>query len=96
MISNDIIQSQSGVSAHQIVMRKQIGDAHKLLLRKMYNCKDNLPKIPCMDKNSKCKHWAKNGKCKKNPGYMRPHCRNSCGLCDDFKPRPPFGIRNYF
>ena len=96
MISNDIIQSQSGVSAHQIGMRKQIGDAHKLLLRKMYNCKDNLPKIPCMDKKRKCKHWAKNGKCKKNPGYMRPHCRNSCGLCDDFKPRPPFGIRNYF
>ena len=82
-----MIQSQSGVSAHQIGKRQQIGDAHQLLLRKMYNCKADFPKIRCKDKKRECKNWAKNGLCQQNPEYMRPHCRNSCGLCDPFWPQ---------
>ena len=53
----------------------------------MYNCKADFPKIRCKDKKRECKNWAKNGWCKKKPGYMRPHCRNSCGLCDPFWPQ---------
>ena len=50
----------------------------------MYNCEANLPKVTCMDKNSQCGSWANVGECQKSPGYMRPNCQMSCGLCDDF------------
>ena len=36
----------------------------------------------CVDKNDGCEDWAANGECEKNPGYMRPECAKSCGLCE--------------
>ncbi|XP_060074104.1 zinc metalloproteinase nas-15-like isoform X2 [Ylistrum balloti] len=28
-----------------------------------------------------CETWSKNGHCEINPGYMKTHCKRSCGVC---------------
>ena len=35
----------------------------------------------CEDKNKRCKLWAFNGECVKNPKYMLFNCPKSCGVC---------------
>ena len=52
----------------------------------MYSCNDDLPKVHCKDKNPNCESLNNNigTKCEDNPAYMRPCCRFTCGLCDDF------------
>ena len=32
----------------------------------------------CIDKNANCSHWAHDGQCDNNPGYMRAMCPASC------------------
>ncbi|XP_074656527.1 blastula protease 10-like [Tubulanus polymorphus] len=39
------------------------------------------PEPPCVNNNSQCQYWADIGECKKNPAYMLPNCRVSCGTC---------------
>ena len=35
----------------------------------------------CKDENERCKSWALNGECEKNPKYMLFNCSKSCGVC---------------
>eukprot|EP00873_Tetraselmis_striata_P002928 jgi/Tetstr1/423192/TSEL_001312.t1 len=35
----------------------------------------------CADEESACADWAAKGECTRNPGFMHPACRLSCGLC---------------
>ncbi|XP_048760809.1 cysteine-rich secretory protein LCCL domain-containing 2-like [Ostrea edulis] len=35
----------------------------------------------CEDYDENCNYWATNGECKKNPKFMSPKCRKSCGIC---------------
>ena len=35
----------------------------------------------CEDNHENCESWAKTGECEKNPSYMKPNCKLSCGLC---------------
>ncbi|XP_074660385.1 zinc metalloproteinase nas-15-like [Tubulanus polymorphus] len=38
--------------------------------------------VPCADNNVKCATWAGDGNCVgEYEGYMRDHCRDSCGIC---------------
>ena len=37
--------------------------------------------VVCADDAEGCGGWAKDGECDKNPGYMKAHCKLSCGLC---------------
>lgn len=35
----------------------------------------------CYDYNNYCADWARKGECQRNPAYMKPNCKKSCGLC---------------
>ncbi|KAH9512807.1 hypothetical protein Btru_038229 [Bulinus truncatus] len=35
----------------------------------------------CTDENISCLSWAELGECNKNSGYMKSHCKHSCGVC---------------
>ena len=37
--------------------------------------------VVCADDAEGCRGWSKDGECEKNPGYMKVHCKLSCGLC---------------
>jgi len=37
--------------------------------------------LPCGDHHTQCKHWASQGECEHNKGYMHRSCGASCGLC---------------
>jgi len=39
------------------------------------------PPLPCEDAAEGCVGWASGGECERNPGFMRPNCRLSCGVC---------------
>ena len=36
----------------------------------------------CEDRDASCPQWAASGECTKNPGFMLPTCRKSCGACE--------------
>lgn len=38
-------------------------------------------RVPCLDKNVHCRHWASIGECHRNPSYMSFSCALSCGVC---------------
>ena len=40
----------------------------------------------CVDENSKCEEWARNGMCMLNPVFMALTCRESCGVCGFLSP----------
>jgi len=35
----------------------------------------------CEDEDDRCPAWANNGECRKNPKWMRQHCKKSCKVC---------------
>lgn len=45
----------------------------------------------CVDRNRYCQHWASQGHCYANPGYMGPNCKRSCGICSRW-----VGLIKYF
>lgn len=42
-------------------------------------------KTGCRDKHNtrECEGWAKKDECRRNPKWMIPNCRQSCGRCND-------------
>ena len=53
--------------------------------------KQSLPEEPglCVDNDSHCDMWAKQGECEKNPGFMMHEaaaCRRACGACKACQP----------
>jgi len=36
----------------------------------------------CVDTDSRCAAWAKEGQCWVNSSFMTPHCRRACGRCE--------------
>merc|ERR1712195_442500 len=42
----------------------------------------------CVDNNASCSGWAAGGECTRNPGYMIPNCKKSCGTCGGPSPGP--------
>merc|ERR1719272_686561 len=42
----------------------------------------------CVDNNGSCPGWAAGGECTRNPGYMIPNCKKSCGQCNPTPPAP--------
>lgn len=47
----------------------------------------------CVDESDACAAWARDGECKKNPGYMLVSCRLACGACQPKKDTPVITIR---
>ena len=41
----------------------------------------SLKPAKCEDSHENCESLAKAGECEKNPSYMKPNCKLSCGLC---------------
>uniref|UniRef100_A0A7S4T6Y6 Cellulase n=1 Tax=Alexandrium monilatum TaxID=311494 RepID=A0A7S4T6Y6_9DINO len=46
------------------------------------------PPAPCVDENSLCAAWARQGQCQANPGYMLVVCKRSCSACPPAPPAP--------
>ncbi|KAL7552682.1 hypothetical protein ACHAWF_015911, partial [Thalassiosira exigua] len=38
-------------------------------------------RLPCKNFDEECAHWAAQGSCKQEPGYMDKHCPAACGMC---------------
>nr|XP_047131775.1 zinc metalloproteinase nas-15-like isoform X1 [Hydra vulgaris] len=52
-------------------------------INQMYKCSGvtGITPAPCEDSHSNCAAWAKANECNKNPNWMRPNCKKSCGTC---------------
>ncbi|CAL4153997.1 unnamed protein product, partial [Meganyctiphanes norvegica] len=37
----------------------------------------------CQDRRQECQGWAERGECTINIDFMAPHCKRSCGYCDN-------------
>jgi len=53
--------------------------ALNLNIKKM--CCKTCSKQYCLDENASCAYWAKSGRCKSMPGYMKAYCKKSCQFC---------------
>jgi len=58
-------------------------------------CKKTCNFCGCVDTNSYCPIWAKQGDCLTNPVWMQTNCRKSCKTCEGKPLQPPPGCNDH-